>query len=259
MPKVLKSSKRYEWKPDAHHRERAADTTPTPLTTDTATSTAPVQGIPGTVFNRPVPSTAAPRRWCHRTTRRLPNRQVPRADQPFRFLDLPPELRVMVYSYITPRTHRHVLQTSDRWERHSITLVTNTLPVSLLATCRLVHAEARKIFEPKLATLRDIRYHYVMDFNAYCATVAHPNNIVRSIVAQAAANPSRVEPSYFLNPRVPILCGTSEFARIDAFVKKCIGMAKLAWPRVVTVGLRFSGVQMYGFAWWADESSREVM
>jgi hypothetical protein len=165
----------------------------------------------------------------------------------------------MVYSYITPRNHRYVLETSDRQAETSITLVTTTLPVSLLATCRLLHAEARPIFEPKLAALRDIRYHYVLDFNAYCETVARSDNIVLSIKAQADANLSRVEPRYFLVRRPPMLRGTSEFARVDAFVKTCVGVAQSPWPRVVTIGLRYPAVNVYGRNWLSDYDTFNLM
>jgi hypothetical protein len=64
------------------------------------------------------------------------------ATQPFRFLDLPPELRCIVYEQIGIRTKHHTLESTNAPDKYSeTTLVSKSLPVQILATCRLINDE----------------------------------------------------------------------------------------------------------------------
>jgi hypothetical protein len=59
------------------------------------------------------------------------------ATQPFRFLDLPPELRYIVYEQIDSTTKHHTLESINAPNNPStVTLVHISLPVQILATCR---------------------------------------------------------------------------------------------------------------------------
>jgi hypothetical protein len=87
---------------------------------------------------------------------------------PFRFLDLPKEIRFMVYENLNISTKQIRLLplegelkieqrtvTAFYWEQPAITIILQTLPVQVFTTCRTVYSEAFPFLTRKLDRIRE--------------------------------------------------------------------------------------------------------
>ncbi|KAF2999248.1 hypothetical protein E8E13_002818 [Curvularia kusanoi] len=93
----------------------------------------------------------------------------------FRFLDLPKELRFMVYEHLTVSTKQHrftplkdgFLVKPPKSElshtRLAITLTLQTLPVQIFSTCQLVYSEAFPFLNRKLDKIRETIPRMIVD------------------------------------------------------------------------------------------------
>ncbi|KAF2824062.1 hypothetical protein CC86DRAFT_248540, partial [Ophiobolus disseminans] len=96
--------------------------------------------------------------------------------EPFRFLDLPPELRCMVYEELEIATRRHVLSDVDVREASSweppqavdlaMTLVRKSIPVAILRTCRIINEEATPLLARKLRHLEKMPLCFQLSYGA---------------------------------------------------------------------------------------------
>jgi hypothetical protein len=84
--------------------------------------------------------------------------------QPFRFLDLTPELRNLFYEHMNVATNRLTLTTvSGEGRPYAITLIRKGLPIQLLATCHQTKYETTAILLPKTAGLRNQTLRLLVD------------------------------------------------------------------------------------------------
>jgi hypothetical protein len=103
--------------------------------------------------------------------------------QPFRFMDLPPELRCMVYERIDVLTTWHTLDRIDAHAEKSewpvppkaqinesrIALIIPHTPLDILMVCRLTNLEARPFLERKMGYCKAQPTRFLVDYSAACA------------------------------------------------------------------------------------------
>jgi hypothetical protein len=100
--------------------------------------------------------------------------------EPFRFLDLPAELRCAVYELLDAETRLHTiidpyvyrpLGIDKKPSTSKAAIVVKDVPTAILATCRMVYAEAAPILIPKLKKVRQNEpIHFIVDscnFNTF--------------------------------------------------------------------------------------------
>ncbi|KAF2130132.1 hypothetical protein P153DRAFT_339703 [Dothidotthia symphoricarpi CBS 119687] len=105
--------------------------------------------------------------------------------QPFRFLDLPAELRCWVYKSIEISTTSHVLVRTQAlldkrdWpappkaqvDESRVTLIRPRIPLEILMTCHLVNEEARPVLNRKMQHCNTQPVQYLVDYSAAWALV----------------------------------------------------------------------------------------
>jgi hypothetical protein len=146
--------------------------------------------------------------------------QVPAPIQPFRLLDLPVELRFMIYERLSSKSHHSYSQpiyfsltktqspqpttlsttlspasntTTSRPPSPSSPNPSPSLSLSLLATCHQIHAEALPILSPAMAQLRLEPLRFIIDrtslepCRASCSSQPgspRPNTVLRASKTQ---------------------------------------------------------------------------
>ncbi|KAF2026054.1 hypothetical protein EK21DRAFT_116161 [Setomelanomma holmii] len=162
------------------------------------------------------------------------NDQSHYAEDVFRFLDLPTELRCMVYELIDHEAQNisiH-LSSSDLFGEDltkSIVLTSNGLPVALLATCRLVRIEAQPFFKPKPEASRTTeRFRITAGSKCGSVLMKRRNNLMDVVKNRRKAHnlgASFQLPEWCslgtLDEPDEVHTASAEYEHIDGFTKKC--------------------------------------
>jgi hypothetical protein len=107
------------------------------------------------------------------------------SDQPFRFLDLPAELRCMVYECLNVETRLYTINYSYPFDTSTpvtASIVIKRLSTSILASCHLICAEAATILAPKLKYLRNHEpLHFIVHTLGFDTLFYGRNSVISAI------------------------------------------------------------------------------
>jgi hypothetical protein len=135
-----------------------------------------------------------------------------------KFLDLPAELRLMVYERLNSRTHHYCVKQPDEnpvqqpREKASEDIrgavIIKSFPVAILATCRVIHKEATPILAGKLQQLAQTPVRIIMSFATFTQGFNGPTKEVRFTVLKPY---STICKSFFARAAIPRVSGNAAF------------------------------------------------
>ncbi|KAH3906980.1 hypothetical protein HBI56_113630 [Parastagonospora nodorum] len=157
----------------------------------------------------------------------------------FRFMDLPVELRLMIYDNLTFTTHRHLVRNPDNPSATSSgdqqsdvigTVTMKSFPVAVLAVCKEINLEAKSIVLEKLQQLAQEPIRLFMDIGAFAecmhtsdTNMTLANALCLPIVAQRPRKCSRVE--IFLKRNAQNISGSRVFMGLGK-MRNSVGQSK---------------------------------
>lgn len=109
----------------------------------------------------------------------MPASMAPKTEAPFPLLKLPPELRLMVYEFISVDVHAEKFDPyKDGYKECQFTMVTTFIYPSILATCRQINVEAEAIMKKKFDEIMNIPLRLIVGIDNFKCE-AHKCSAVR--------------------------------------------------------------------------------
>ncbi len=139
---------------------------------------------------------AMPKRRSLHPAERSSQRRASQHSAPIGFMDLPKEIRLMIYECLTTRTRHELIKKEYTYKVNkkthrgqiSCTMVTQSVPgISILSTCKTISDEAWPILLP---LLNDVTYKppkIILDARYAAETVASPASPIAAIVGYYSA------------------------------------------------------------------------
>ncbi|KAI8932672.1 hypothetical protein NX059_010166 [Plenodomus lindquistii] len=76
------------------------------------------------------------------------------SEQPFRFLDLPKDIRFLIYDYLVAENRHHSITFHHDYGKYALAIVSKRIPgIAILATCKQIHHEANSVCSTALKAL----------------------------------------------------------------------------------------------------------
>ena len=173
--------------------------------------------------------------------------------QPFRFMDLPPELRLMVYERMPIVTRHHVIL-SEQYSTVDFTIISKRIPgISILGACRKIHWEA-DILRKKMDRARTFRI--IVNWHQF------GGDMMRAVLQ--CASPNKCEDRKDLNMLLQSLrlYQSLQYGDFDFPTQKELH-AILHYDTAPNTPLRVEiavgcGDDLYGAAWWGLHQQRRL-
>jgi hypothetical protein len=133
---------------------------------------------------------------------------------PSKFLDLPPELRLMVYERLDSATHHYKVDHPDEIsveqsrEDFQGAIIIKSFPVAILAACKVIHQEATPILAGKLQQLAQTPVRIIMSSATFTQGFNGPTKEVRFTVLKPY---STICKSFFARAAIPRVSGNAAF------------------------------------------------
>jgi hypothetical protein len=89
--------------------------------------------------------------------------QPRQSEEPFRFLDLPAELRFMVYEFLPATIQHHVMDNPLDFKGSTLTLATKSIPMELLDVYRSISAEAEPLLNKQMEAFKTELLRLIVD------------------------------------------------------------------------------------------------